>query len=71
MMQRIRACRHEGKRGAFKLRASGHASMPAKSAHAALFCAGAVIRRYCTPRSFHWDDLLAGIYEETYVNRKI
>eukprot|EP00965_Chrysotila_dentata_P099744 3296153-Pleurochrysis_carterae.AAC.1 len=31
----------------------------------------AMIRRYCPPRSFPLDDLLAGIYEETYVYRKI
>eukprot|EP00965_Chrysotila_dentata_P035397 1177588-Pleurochrysis_carterae.AAC.2 len=38
---RIRACRHEGGRGAFKFRASGRASMPANSARAALCCASA------------------------------
>eukprot|EP00965_Chrysotila_dentata_P057002 1891204-Pleurochrysis_carterae.AAC.1 len=39
LMQRIRACRHEAERGAFKFRASGRASMPKKSARAALCCA--------------------------------
>eukprot|EP00965_Chrysotila_dentata_P030429 1012858-Pleurochrysis_carterae.AAC.1 len=38
--RRIRACRHEAERGAFKFRASGRASIPAKSARAALCCAG-------------------------------
>eukprot|EP00965_Chrysotila_dentata_P178623 5899237-Pleurochrysis_carterae.AAC.1 len=27
--------------------------------------------RYCTPQSFHLDDLLVGIYEEIYVYRQI
>eukprot|EP00965_Chrysotila_dentata_P257556 6212925-Pleurochrysis_carterae.AAC.1 len=38
---RRRACGHKEKRGTFKFRALGRASMPAKSAHAALCCAGA------------------------------
>eukprot|EP00965_Chrysotila_dentata_P190307 6173791-Pleurochrysis_carterae.AAC.5 len=39
--RRIRACGHEGERGTFKFRSSGRASIPAKSARAALCCAGA------------------------------
>eukprot|EP00965_Chrysotila_dentata_P203829 6181974-Pleurochrysis_carterae.AAC.1 len=30
-----------------------------------------LIRRYCTARSFHLDNLPAGIYEEIYVYRKL
>eukprot|EP00965_Chrysotila_dentata_P021073 697698-Pleurochrysis_carterae.AAC.1 len=38
---RIRACGRKGERGAFKIRALWHASIPAKSARAALCCANA------------------------------
>eukprot|EP00965_Chrysotila_dentata_P248053 6208119-Pleurochrysis_carterae.AAC.5 len=38
--RRIRACRHEGGRGTFKIRASGRASMAAESTRVALCCAG-------------------------------